>query len=146
MKRQRKSKMAQKHDDHKVDQKDILAATAVIVAGYVTHHSVKQQDLKLLVRDVHGILNEVALEQHHKRVKPIPAVEIEKSVFPEYIICLEDGKKLKMLKRYLKTTYSMTPEEYRLKWGLPHDYPMVAPRYAAKRSALAKEIGLGVNR
>ena len=138
--------MAQKHDDHKVDQKDILAATATIVAGYLTHHAVKQQDLKHLVRDVHSILNEVALEQHHKRVKPVPAVEIEKSVFPEYIICLEDGKKLKMLKRYLKTTYSMTPEEYRSKWGLPLDYPMVAPRYAAKRSALAKEIGLGVNR
>jgi predicted transcriptional regulator len=98
-------------------------------------------DLPRLIHDVHRALSSAT--DGGKGERPAPAVPIKKSVTPEYIVCLEDGKKLKMLKRHLKTAYDMTPDEYRQRWGLPHDYPMVAPNYAKHRSSLAKKIGLG---
>lgn len=124
---------------------DLIAHTAEIVAAYVSRHPV--EDLPALMRQVYATLADLSgMPPERKITTQQPAVPVAKSVMPDYIICLEDGKKLKMLKRYLKTAYDMTPEQYREKWGLPHDYPMVAPRYAEKRSSLAKEIGLGTNR
>lgn len=121
---------------------DLIAHTAQIVAAYASRNDVG--DLQALIHDVHGTLTKLAAEQRHVgRSDTAPAVPIEKSVTPEYIICLEDGKKMKMLKRYLKSAYNMTPAQYREKWGLPADYPMTAPKYAEKRSSLAKESGLG---
>jgi predicted transcriptional regulator len=104
---------------------------------------VSVEDLPRLIRDVHTSLSSVSKDGGQTQEKPTPAVPIKKSVTPDYLICLEDGKKLKMLKRHLKTVYNMTPDDYREKWGLPADYPMVAPNYAKRRSQLAKEIGLG---
>lgn len=115
-----------------------------IIAAFLSKNSVDSGQLPELIRQVYATLkslNEAPVEEDHS--KPKPAVSPKKSVFHDYIICLEDGKKLKMLKRYLQTRYSMTPDEYRAKWGLPSDYPMVAPGYAERRSAVAKEIGLG---
>lgn len=126
----------------KFEKGDLLEATAEIVAGYAAHHKV--EDLHGLIRDVYATLSK--LDQNKMTTAQEPAVPVSKSVMPDYIICLEDGKKLKMLKRYLKATYDMTPEEYREKWGLPVDYPMVAPNYAEKRSDLAKKSGLGKDR
>jgi predicted transcriptional regulator len=122
---------------------EILNLTTNIVAAHVSNNSVAVSDLPKLIRDVHETLNQVEQGGAQQAERPTPAVPIKKSVTPDYIICLEDGKKLKMLKRHLKTAYNMTPEEYREKWGLPADYPMVAPNYAKQRSRLAKEIGLG---
>ena len=121
--------------------KDILTLTTEIVAAHVRNNTVAQGDLAELIRTVHSTLSEISTGNSHDR--PTPAIAIRRSVTPEYIVCLEDGKKLKMLKRHLKTAYKMTPEEYRERWGLPADYPMVAPNYARQRSALAKKIGLG---
>jgi predicted transcriptional regulator len=132
-----------------MDVKDKLIciqATADIVAAYVAKNPVN--DLNAFIRQVHATLIDLATTDHQKpagQARPEPAVPINKSVTPDYIVCLEDGKKLKMLKRYIKSAYNMTPEEYRAKWGLPADYPMVAPNYAARRSRLAREIGLGTN-
>jgi predicted transcriptional regulator len=122
---------------------DVLALTTDIVAAHVSNNSVNVNDLPKLIRDVHDALSQIEQGSPGPADRPTPAVPIKKSVTPDYIICLEDGKKLKMLKRHLKTAYNMTPEEYREKWGLPADYPMVAPNYAKQRSRLAKEIGLG---
>jgi predicted transcriptional regulator len=122
---------------------ELLALTANIVAAHVQNNSVAVVDLPTLIRDVYTTLSNVGGQVEKEAEKPVPAVPIKKSVTPDYIVCLEDGKKLKMLKRHLKTAYDMTPEEYREKWGLPADYPMVAPNYAKQRSKLAKEIGLG---
>jgi predicted transcriptional regulator len=124
-----------------LNSKDLLSMTTEIVASHVRNNTVAQSELAELIRTVHAALNEVAAGNSHDR--PTPAVAVRRSVTPEYIVCLEDGKKLKMLKRHLKTAYNMTPEEYRERWGLPTDYPMVAPNYARQRSALAKKIGLG---
>lgn len=121
---------------------DVLALTAEIVAAHVSNNTVAVADLPQLIADVHRALNSVDT-QLVQTERPQPAVPVKKSVTPDYIICLEDGKKLKMLKRHLKTAYNMTPEEYRERWGLAADYPMVAPNYAAHRSSLAKQIGLG---
>ena len=127
------------------DQKteDVLLRRAVeIVKSYVSHNPISVDDLPKLIHDTHNALrleNVTAVEPDRQR----PAVPVKKSVTPEYIVCLEDGKKLKMLKRHLKTAYDMTPDEYRSRWGLPADYPMVAPNYAQRRSQLAKKIGLG---
>lgn len=121
----------------------IKALTTQIVTAYVTSHSVSVDALPGLVRDVHDALASAGHPVEPEPEKPVPAVHPRKSVFPDYIICLEDGKKLKMLRRHLKTTYGMTPQEYRQKWGLPPEYPMVAPEYAERRSVLAKKIGLG---
>lgn len=129
-----------KHDKH-----ELIAHTASIVAGYASNHSVN--DLPALIRQVHETLHKLATGSHAPSLPALePAVPVSKSVMPDYIICLEDGKKMKMLKRYLKATYDMTPEAYREKWGLSADYPMVAPNYAAKRSHLAKKSGLGKDR
>jgi predicted transcriptional regulator len=114
------------------------------VSSHVSNNTVAVGDLPQLIRLVFTSLAvQGQEEQKEQPEKPTPAVPIKKSVMPEYIVCLEDGKKLKMLKRHLKTRYNMTPEEYRKRWGLPDDYPMVAPAYAEQRSSLAKKIGLG---
>ena len=122
------------------NQSEILELTTEIVSAHVS--TLPVADLPQLIQDVYKTLSTVGTGQSStERLQP--AVSIKKSVMPDYIVCLEDGKKLKMLKRHLKTAYNMTPEEYREKWGLPRDYPMVAPNYAKHRSSLAKKIGLG---
>ena len=125
------------------DSKEIIAWTAEIVASHVQKNSVAISDLPQLIKIVHESLANLA---GGPAEKPQPAVSIRRSVTPDYIVCLEEGRKLKMLKRHLATAYGMTPEEYREKWGLPADYPMVAPNYAKQRSYLAKKIGLGKRR
>ena len=123
--------------------RDILTLTSNIVAAHVSNNSVALSDLPQVIREVYQTLSVLGGAAPAAAEKPTPVVPIKKSVTPEYIICLEDGKKLKMLKRHLRTAYNMSPEEYREKWGLPADYPMVAPSYAKQRSKLAKQIGLG---
>lgn len=120
----------------------LVTLTADIVAAHVSNNSVAISDLALLINNVHAALSNLG-EKEVVEEKPVPAVSIRASIKPEYIVCLEDGRKLKMLRRHLMTHYNMTPDDYRAKWGLPADYPMVAPAYAEKRRALAKEIGLG---
>ena len=125
-------------------QADLLGLTAEIVAAHVSNNSVALADLPNLIHDVYRTLASVGLPiAKPQPERPQPAVPVKKSITPEYLICLEDGKKLKMLKRHLQTSYNMTPEQYRERWGLPPDYPMVAPNYAKHRSSLAKKIGLG---
>jgi predicted transcriptional regulator len=121
---------------------DVLGLTAQIVSAHVSNNSVTPDSLPMLIQEVYRTLAGVGREPLVAD-KLQPAVPIKKSVFPDYIVCLEDGKKLKMLKRHLKTAYDMTPEQYRDRWGLAADYPMVAPNYARHRSSLAKMIGLG---
>lgn len=121
----------------------LLSLTTEIVAAHVSNNSVALSDLPVLIEQVYKSLSNVGLEPAVVEERPQPAIPVKKSVTPDYIVCLEDGKKLKMLKRHLKTAYNMTPEEYRDRWGLPADYPMVAPNYARQRSSLAKQIGLG---
>jgi predicted transcriptional regulator len=121
---------------------DVLGLTAQIVSAHVSNNAIGADALPGLIQDVYRTLAGVGKEQVLPD-KQQPAVPVKKSVFPDFIICLEDGKKLKMLKRHLKTSYNMTPEQYREKWQLPPDYPMVAPSYARHRSSLAKKIGLG---
>lgn len=121
---------------------DILGLTAQIVSAHVSNNSISPESLPGLIQEVYRTLSGVGREPAPVD-KLIPAVPIKKSVFADHIVCLEDGKKLKMLKRHLKTAYNMTPEQYRERWGLPADYPMVAPNYAKHRSSLAKQIGLG---
>ena len=121
-----------------------VALTAKIVAAFLSNNAVTIADLPGVIQSVHRALSGVAAPGPTAvEEKPVPAVSIKKSVTPDYIVCLEDGKKLKMLKRHLSSTYNLTPDEYRTKWGLPPDYPMVAPNYAAQRSSLAKSAGLG---
>ncbi len=122
---------------------EILSLTTNIVAAHVANNPVAVNDLPLLIREVYQTLATVGGLAEGEAERPMPAVPLKKSVTPDYIVCLEDGKKLKMLKRHLKTAYNMTPEEYRERWGLAPDYPMVAPNYAKQRSKLAKQIGLG---
>jgi predicted transcriptional regulator len=121
---------------------NVLALTAKIVSAHVANNSVAADTLPSLIHAIYKTLAGVGREDV-KPEPPQPAVPVRKSVFADYIICLEDGKKLKMLKRHLKTSYDLTPEQYRERWGLTPDYPMVAPNYAKHRSALAKKIGLG---
>lgn len=123
---------------------DLIEYSTDIVAAYVSHNAISPTDLPKLIADVHAALkglgvDDVAAVVEEKK----PAVPVRKSVTAEYIICLEDGKKFKSLKRHLRTHYNLSPEEYREKWGLPSDYPMVAPSYSATRSKLAKDNGLG---
>nr|WP_194303173.1 MucR family transcriptional regulator [Acetobacter estunensis] len=120
----------------------LLELTAQIVSAQVSNNSLSPESLPSLIRDVYTAL-ESAGQVAPEPEKPQPAVPIKRSVFPDYIVCLEDGKKLKMLKRHLQSAYGMTPDQYRERWGLPTDYPMVAPNYAERRSTLAREIGLG---
>ncbi|HRK18869.1 MAG TPA: MucR family transcriptional regulator [Hyphomicrobiaceae bacterium] len=125
----------------------LLELTAEIVAAYVSANSVSRTDLAPLIGDVHATLTRLSGQPAVEgRDEPKPAVAVKKSVTPEYLICLEDGKKFKSLKRHLRSHYNLTPEAYREKWGLPHDYPMVAPKYAEARSQLAKKMGLGTRR
>ena len=128
------------------DNAELLALTTDIVASHVANNSVNVADLPQLIQQVYGALSELGNPSQAPAAKPKPAVNIKRSVTPDYIVCLEDGVKLKMLKRHLQTRYGMTPDEYRERWGLTADYPMVAPNYAAQRSALAKKIGLGTKR
>jgi predicted transcriptional regulator len=121
---------------------DVLALTAQIVSAHVSKNNVMPDALPALIQDVYRTLSTVGREPAQAD-KPTPAVPVKKSVFADHIICLEDGKKLKMLKRHLKTSFNLTPDQYRERWGLPADYPMVAPDYASHRSSLAKKIGLG---
>ncbi|HJS87416.1 MAG TPA: MucR family transcriptional regulator [Acetobacteraceae bacterium] len=121
---------------------NVLGLTAQIVAAHVSNNPVSPDALPSLIQEVYKTLAGVGREPPEPE-RPQPAVHPKRSVFPDYIICLEDGKKLKMLKRHLKTAYNMSPEQYRERWGLAPDYPMVAPSYARHRSSLAKKIGLG---
>ncbi len=133
--------------DQVVDNTELVELTTNIVSAYVSNNTVVSAELPNLINEVHGALVRAAVSQGAAPVEEQkPAVPVKKSVTPDYIVCLEDGKKFKSLKRHLRAHYNMTPEEYREKWGLPHDYPMVAPNYAAARSALAKEMGLGQRR
>jgi predicted transcriptional regulator len=126
---------------------DLVGLTAEIISAYVSNNTVVAADLPAIIGEVHEALSKAA-----QRIGPLereelrPAVALKRSVTPDYIVCLEDGKKFKSLKRHLRTHYNLSPEEYREKWGLPHDYPMVAPNYAAARSQLAKQMGLGTRR
>ncbi len=124
-----------------------IQLTAEIVSAYVSNNSVPATDLSSLIDQVHSALTRVSSGQSDVGSEPLkPAVSVKKSITSEHIVCLEDGKKFKSLKRHLRTQYGMTPEQYREKWGLPADYPMVAPNYAAARSQLAKQMGLGQQR
>jgi len=125
---------------------EVLEMTSDIVSSFVAHNPVPSSALAELIKTVHETIEELASDKPAEPPRPDPAVPISKSITPDHIICLEDGRKLKMLKRYLRSRYELTPDEYRARWGLPSDYPMVAPNYAKKRSAFAKEIGLGRKR
>ena len=122
---------------------ELLELTARVVAAHVSNNSVPVTDIPQLIREIHHTLANVGSADSRAAERPNPAVSIKKSITPDFIVCLEDGKKLKMLKRHLKTAYDMSPEDYRERWNLPQDYPMVAPNYAKQRSRLAKQIGLG---
>jgi predicted transcriptional regulator len=129
------------------DADDYVELAAEVVSAYVSNNSVGVADLPALIKEVHAALKRVASGAKEEVAAPqTPAVPVRKSVTPDYIICLEDGKKFKSLKRHLRTRYNMTPQEYREKWGLAADYPMVAPNYASARSELAKKMGLGQQR
>jgi predicted transcriptional regulator len=122
---------------------DYLALAAQIVSAHIGHNATPAIELPALIQSVHAALAALGNAAPAEAPRAEPAVPIKKSVFPDYIVCLEDGKKLKLLKQYLRRAYGMTPDQYRAKWGLPASYPVVAPHYAEHRSALAKSIGLG---
>ena len=125
---------------------ELLKLVSDIVAAYVSNNTVAANELPNVIKSIHSTLGALSgAPSSDSLTSQKPAVPVKKSVTNEYIVCLEDGKKLKMLKRYLRSNYNLTPEEYRAKWGLPADYPMVAPNYAAQRSEFAKKIGLGKN-
>lgn len=124
----------------------LITLTADIVSAHVSNNSVAVNDLPTLISNVHNALSGLGTREEAPAAKPEPAVSVRSSIKPDYIVCLEDGKKLKMLKRHLMTHYGMTPDQYRQKWGLNADYPMVAPNYAEQRRTLAKKIGLGTKR
>ena len=133
--------------EENADRGELIELAADIVSAYVSNNTVVANDLPSIIDEVFEALSKAKA----KSVLPVkeelkPAISIKKSITPDYIICLEDGKKFKSLKRHLRTHYDLSPEEYREKWGLPHDYPMVAPNYAAARSELAKKMGLGQRR
>ncbi|MFM5917962.1 MAG: MucR family transcriptional regulator [Novosphingobium sp.] len=121
----------------------LITLTSDIVAAHVSNNSVAVEDVSGLIANVYGALSTLGQAAAPEVAVPEPAVSVRASIKPDYIVCLEDGKKLKMLKRHLMTHYNMTPEQYRARWNLPADYPMVAPNYAEKRRELAKKIGLG---
>jgi len=125
---------------------DMMRMTTEVVSAYVGNNLLPLAKIPDVINSVFGTLQILDNSNHMSNNRPKPAVPIRKSVTPDFIVCLEDGKKLKMLKRHLRTNYSMTPEEYRAKWGLNSDYPMVAPNYSAQRSSFAKRIGLGRGR
>ena len=127
----------------KPDHFDLLSWTSEIVSSHVSNNNVSHNDIPDLIEKTYQALSGLKDGRMKTEDTPEPAVPVNKSITPDYLICLEDGKKLKMLKRHLKTAYDMSPEDYKERWGLPADYPMVAPNYAKRRSALAKDIGLG---
>ena len=133
-------------NDNDTADDTLITLTADIVAAHVSNNSVAVNDLPVLIQNVHAALTGISGSRNAPEAKPEPKVPIRSSVKPDYIVCLEDGKKLKMLKRHLMTHYQMTPDQYRQKWGLNADYPMVAPNYAEQRRTLAKSIGLGTKR
>lgn len=133
-------------DENQAAEDTLLTLTADIVAAHVSNNSVAVNDLPSLIQNVHSALSGISPSRLAPQAKPEPKVPIRSSVKPDYIVCLEDGKKQKMLKRHLMTNHNMTPDEYRQKWGLSPDYPMVAPNYAEQRRTLAKSIGLGTKR
>ena len=136
-----------REDSTKMSHAELLQMTTQIVSSYVSNNEISGSQIPDVIRSAYSTLSAQGIDngevdQNRKK----PAVSVRRSVTPDYIVCLEDGKKLKMLKRHLRTTYGLSPEEYRAKWGLPADYPMVAPNYSAQRSAFAKKIGLGRKR
>jgi predicted transcriptional regulator len=136
--------MSNLSDSHGGKADDLLKFASEIVAAYVSNNPIPVSEIPAMIKSVHATLGGLAGGVTTETPTALkPAVPVKKSVTPEFIICLEDGKKLKMLKRYLRSRYDLTPEEYRAQWGLPADYPMVAPNYAAQRSEFAKKIGLG---
>jgi len=135
--------MTAKQDD-RTNEDELLRLTSNIVASYVSNNKLSTEQVPEVVRTVNATLRKIEQSEIGAENKTAePAVPISRSITPDYIICLEDGRKLKMLKRHLRTTYGMTPSEYRVRWDLPADYPMVAPNYAKRRSEFAKKIGLG---
>ena len=132
--------------DNEGAEDTLLALTADIVAAHVSNNSVSVNDVPTLISNVHAALSNISDNRSAPEARAEPKVPIRSSIKPDYIVCLEDGKRLKMLKRHLMTHYQMTPDQYRQKWGLNADYPMVAPNYAEQRRALAKSIGLGTKR
>ncbi len=136
-----------REDATKMSPVDLLRMTTQIASSYVSHNEIPGSQIPDVIQSTYTTLSaQQAGRGEAAQDQKKPAVSIRRSITPDYIVCLEDGKKLKMLKRHLRTTYSLSPEEYRAKWGLPADYPMVAPNYAAQRSAFAKKIGLGRKR
>ncbi len=133
-------------DDRISAHNELLTLTTEIVSSHVANNTVAVSDLPNLIDNVFSTLSRLGINAKPEAPKQEPAVSVRASIKPDYIVCLEDGKKLKMLKRHLMTHYNMTPDEYRAKWNLPADYPMVAPNYAAQRRTLAKKIGLGTKR
>lgn len=126
--------------------KDLLSLTTRIVAAHVGKNPMPVGDLPKIIDEVYRSLSGLGIGQAAAAKRPVPAVPVKRSVAPDYVVCLEDGRKLKMLKRHLKSAYGLTLEQYRERWGLPPDYPMVAPNYAKQRSRLAKESGLGTGK
>ncbi|MFS2317733.1 MucR family transcriptional regulator [Maricaulis sp. D1M11] len=126
-----------------IEKEELLRMTTSVVSSFLSHNSVPAENVPDLIKSVHATMSEICAPTVKVETKAKPAVPVSKSVSDEHIVCLEDGKKLKMLKRYLRSQYDMSPEEYRRKWNLPSDYPMVAPAYSRKRSQFAKDIGLG---
>jgi len=134
--------MSQEIDRVDAAPADIMECASDIVSAYVSNNPIQSAELPELIREIHSTLKTLG-SSHGVSATPEPAIPIKKSITDDFLICLEDGKKFKSLKRHLRSKYGLSPEEYREKWGLPYDYPMVAPSYARKRSALAKEMGLG---
>jgi predicted transcriptional regulator len=143
MSRKKNTESSEQQTDGGQNKPNLLGLTADIVASYLRHNQVPVSELPTILRRIHDSLGEMSGQTPAATANLVPAIPAKKSVSDEFIICLEDGKKLRTLKRYLKTQYNLTPEQYRAKWGLPRDYPMVAPAYARLRSAFAKKIGLG---
>lgn len=136
--------MTEESKNEAIGDKSMIEMTTQVVAAYLSNNSVASNQIAEVINTVHEALSTLATGAAEPEPEPLkPAVPVRKSVTPDYIVCLEDGKQLKMLKRHLRTTYNMTPEEYRAKWNLSPDYPMVAPNYAKQRSEFAKKIGLG---
>ncbi|WP_300527434.1 MucR family transcriptional regulator [Maricaulis sp.] len=129
-----------------IDKEELLRMTTDIVASYLSHNSMPAENVPDLIKSVHQTMTSVTETEEKQVARAKPAVPVSKSIADDHIVCLEDGKKLKMLKRYLRSQYNMSPDEYRQKWNLPADYPMVAPAYSRKRSQFAKDIGLGRGR
>jgi len=138
-----KSPLMEQEDNLQPGREELLRMTTEIASAYVSNNDVSKDDLVDVIKSVYGSLSGLDTDGGADHGPLKPAVPLKKSIQNDYIVCLEDGKKLKMLKRYLRSNYGMTPEEYRMKWNLPSDYPMVAPAYAKRRSEFAKEFGLG---